>query len=294
MPSSANFLRPAKPPTILTEEWNWTQGLLCMIIFALLAWTYYHIRLKLSYAQFPLVSLDGLSPRESWLYHATDTVAKGTSIHAAFQVATHNGPKLVLANCFADDVKNHSSFSFSEVVADEFFSGYPGFEPFSSGGTHDSTAISNVIRKNLTPYLSAMTETLASEALSSIKELFGEGHEWQSVPAKDNIHTLIACLSSRAFLGKNLCHHQRWLQICKAYTTESFLAAQALRGLPSPFRPIAHRFLKHSTAIRRLYREAQDIILPEVRRRQKASFAASEAEDNGSEVSIGKRFSIWW
>lgn len=187
----------------------------------------------------------------------------------AFQVMSGTGPKIILPNRFADELRNNPHLNFNKAFAKDFFTNYPGFEPFAQG-LKDDTLIQETVRVKLTQSLGLVTDDLVDETTASLHDIYGENPEWQSKVLKDTILHLVARLSSRVFLGKELCRNERWLEIAKNYTVDGFTASFLLRMIPSPLRPIAYWFIPQCRACRRAVRDAHKIIDPEVERRIKA------------------------
>jgi cytochrome P450 len=81
----------------------------------------------------------------------------------------------------------------------------------------------------------------------------------------------VARLSSRIFLGEELCRNEEWLKITVGYTVDLMRAAEQLRQVPGPFRRLVHWFLPEAKGLRAEVRRAGEIIRPvlEKRRREK-------------------------
>lgn len=91
---------------------------------------------------------------------------------------------------------------------------------------------------------------------------------------------VIARISSRVFLGDQLCRDENWLRITKDYTVKSFLAASELCLWPESLRPIVTRFLKSATEVRALVQEAREVIEPiRDQRQQLRKKALAEGEE---------------
>ena len=92
---------------------------------------------------------------------------------------------------------------------------------------------------------------------------------------KDVNLKLMARITSRVFLGKEMCRNPEWLRITSTYTVIAFKAVEELRLWFSWLRPIVQWFLPNCTAARKLVQEARDIINPllEKRRAEKAEAA---------------------
>jgi cytochrome P450 len=92
--------------------------------------------------------------------------------------------------------------------------------------------------------------------------------EWHTIPVKDRMVKLIARLSSRVFLGEELCRNEDWLRVTRDYTTDGFMAAEELRMCPAAARPIVHWFLPRCRRLRAQVRAARRIMEPVLEKRR--------------------------
>lgn len=81
---------------------------------------------------------------------------------------------------------------------------------------------------------------------------------------------IVAQLSSKVFLGDQICRDPNWLRITVDYTVDSFIAAVALRQWPRLIRPLVANFLPSCQKIRRELDEARSIIKPVLQARREA------------------------
>ncbi|KAM0537097.1 hypothetical protein D7B24_008958 [Verticillium nonalfalfae] len=121
-------------------------------------------------------------------------------------------------------------------------------------------AIADVIRN--------MTSLRFSKSVSDIK-------------IESSVSELVARISSRVFLGEELCRHEKWLEITQSYTVASFKAAAILRTYPRIVRPLVNWFHPDVKVIRGTIAESRRIIGSLVERRQKLR---AEAQATGSPV----------
>lgn len=120
---------------------------------------------------------------------------------------------------------------------------------------------------------------LVEETTFALQEVLGSPEEWKRMPLRQTTLEIVARLSSRAFLGKELCRDKRWIAIAMNHTTDSFVAARELRMLPAILRPVLLWILPHCTRIRRQVREARKLISQEFdRRRSEAQKAQAIGE----------------
>lgn len=92
--------------------------------------------------------------------------------------------------------------------------------------------------------------------------------EWHTIPMTDVILQLVARISSRVFLGPELCRNEAWLRITREYTVTAFLAGEKLRTWPEFMRPLVHWFLPGCRKLRKEVSEARSIIQSTVDRRR--------------------------
>lgn len=96
---------------------------------------------------------------------------------------------------------------------------------------------------------------------------------------------LIARVSSRVFVGPELCANENWLRISKEYAIYSFIAARTLRQWHFSLRPFVHWFLPECRKVRETLAEARKIITPVIEKRREANRQAREAGKTTSKTS---------
>jgi cytochrome P450 len=85
---------------------------------------------------------------------------------------------------------------------------------------------------------------------------------------KETILDIVARMSSRVFLGSELCRNPAWLRITVDYTVNAFFAAADIRLWPKPLRSIVHWFLPSCQKLRAQLQEARRIITPVIEKRR--------------------------
>lgn len=81
---------------------------------------------------------------------------------------------------------------------------------------------------------------------------------------------IIARISSRVFLGEELCRNEKWLEITKSYTINAMTAATGLRVYPTWFRNILHWFDPKCKEVREQAKLAAELIGNVHKRREQA------------------------
>lgn len=130
--------------------------------------------------------------------------------------------------------------------------------------------VQNTVRVKLTQFLGLVTEDLVDETVVTVSELFGDGPEWNTILIRDVIATAVARISSRVFLGKDLCRNKRWLDISKTYAVDLFIVSFIMRACPPFIRPIVYWLIPQGRSIRKVVKDAHSIIDPEMQRRKGA------------------------
>lgn len=85
---------------------------------------------------------------------------------------------------------------------------------------------------------------------------------------------LVARLSSRLFVGEELCRNDEWLHLAKNFTLDTFAAGRVLRSWPFALRPIMVWFLPEWKKVRRETADARRILAPVVEKRLAENRAA--------------------
>jgi cytochrome P450 len=115
---------------------------------------------------------------------------------------------------------------------------------------------------------------MADEMSRFCSERLSEDGLWHTIVLKDLLLDLIARLSSRIFLGEELCRNAEWLKITKEYTVNGPKAATMLHLFPRYLRPIISNFLPITLEVRRQLKEAMAIMQPVLDKRRREKEAA--------------------
>ncbi|RXG46730.1 hypothetical protein VDGE_01660 [Verticillium dahliae] len=175
--------------------------------------------------------------------------------------------------------------SILTAFVQDFFTEYHGFEPFLEG-TRDDGVISDTVRTKLTQSLGLITGDLVDETNVSMPHIFGDSTTWTSVLFKDAILNLVARLSSRVFLGEELCRNEDWLRIAKSYAVDALTATYLMRMTPSLLRPIAYWLILQCRRSRQAVQSARKLIDPEVKKRK---MLVDDALQSGAKPNLCER-----
>ncbi|KAI2633997.1 cytochrome P450 [Xylaria nigripes] len=217
-----------------------------------------------------LAKIDFLDRAASLLKTANDRFAD-----KPVRIATDTGNLIILPpNHLAQEIRNNPNLSFFANTAEDFHGKIPGFEPFDAGRTLAVTV--KVVKTQLTKHLSKLTKPVSLEASFALHNLLGESSEWREVNAAHTCVRFVSSLSSRIFLGEELCRNKLWLEATSQYTENVMDAVKKLRLFPKFSRPFVHWFLPECRQIRRVLNEARSIIQVVIDRRRAEKIAAAK------------------
>lgn len=105
--------------------------------------------------------------------------------------------------------------------------------------------------------------------------------EWQTFQLQESVASLIARLSSRVFLGKELCRNEEWLEITSSWTRNAFTASLKMAAIPPFFKPMVSYLLPYCRTIRWQCRRGREIIAPVIEKRRRLK---EQARKNGEPI----------
>lgn len=125
--------------------------------------------------------------------------------------------------------------------------------------------------------MNTVTGPLAMETSFSVKNELGTKPDWAEMEIYPVVLDMVARLSTRIFLGQELCRNDVWLEVTKTYTTLSTSSARVLRTWPRFLWPVVCHFYEKYRRVRDISRRSQQLItgVVEARRRQRADCRAN-------------------
>ncbi|KAE8354978.1 cytochrome protein [Aspergillus coremiiformis] len=207
--------------------------------------------------------------KQRFVDHAQSLIDAGFK-HSSqgFRLHTDFGTKLVLPPKYAEEIALDGRFSFGKSIDREFFVDYAGFEPFRSGPEHNGLFLDTIKSKMTNAGL--IMRPLSEETELTLREQWTDSPEWHTLPLYTNVVRIIAQLTSRIFLGQELCRSAAWLEITSIYPVVGFEAAKELRLWPRPLRPLVVWFLPSCQRLRAQVQRARDVMGPVLDAREAA------------------------
>lgn len=227
---------------------------------------------------YPLISLDGKTPEESWINFPKETLVKGAQLcpDSPFQVASYTGPKLILPQKYAEEVRAAENVHFTKSVAADLPWSLPGFKAFKLQHDYDRV-LPTVVRTKLTLSLNQLTKGIVEETLSVIEDLFGKqtrGGDWQKISIRGAAMQIVAQNTLRVMVGEKLCRDPELIDIHTRHASAVFAAGSEIRAFPTALWPIIHWFLPLPQQLRKQLKRADEIMGQEVRRREQEARTA--------------------
>ncbi|KAL3607915.1 hypothetical protein FPOAC2_02905 [Fusarium poae] len=208
---------------------------------------------------------------QDFIENAKEILVKGRSLYkdTPYKAHTDLGDVLVIPPEFIDALKSERKLDFTEVAKDDTHGYIPGFEPIGSPFN-----LVPLVNKYLTRVLAKLTKPLWVEASLGVDNVLGNSTEWHPINPGEDIMRIVSRMSSRIFMGEELCADDDWLKISIEYTVQLFQTADGLRSYPRWARPYVHWFLPSCQGVRRKLQEARDLLQPYIERRNAAKQAA--------------------
>ncbi|KAL6161530.1 hypothetical protein ACJQWK_08455 [Exserohilum turcicum] len=128
--------------------------------------------------------------------------------------------------------------------------------------------VQNMIKKHLTKLLNTVTEPLAEEATFAVDHVLGSSSDWKTMSLAKMTSSIVARMSSRVFLGEEICRNEDWLAITTQYTDNAFMAAMEMQIIPVFIKPLLSYFFPKSKLVCNQMRRAREIIAPVLAKRR--------------------------
>ncbi|OLN97796.1 Dihydromonacolin L monooxygenase LovA 3 [Colletotrichum chlorophyti] len=191
-----------------------------------------------------------------------------------YKLQTEWGNVVVLPPEFIHELRNEPQLDFVKTAQDDSHAYVPGFDPFAS-----NPGMTKVVTKYLTKALTKLTKPISEEATTAFRDFLTESTEWHQINPQADIIRIVSRMSSRVFMGEELCRDEEWVRAASDYTAAAFAVGWELGFFPRWARPIVHWFLPSCWRVRSLLAEARRVLKPHLERRNARKVAALERGD---------------
>nr|QKX96248.1 CYP68J5 [Aspergillus ochraceus] len=192
-------------------------------------------------------------------------LARGRELHGhePYRLMSEWGSLIVLPPECADELRNDPRMDFETPTTDDSHGYIPGFDALNADPN-----LTKVVTKYLTKALNKLTAPISHEASIAMKAVLGDDPDWREIyPARDLLQ-LVARMSTRVFLGEEMCNNQDWIQTSSQYAALAFGVGDKLRIYPRMIRPIVHWFMPSCWELRRSLRRCRQILTPYIHKRK--------------------------
>ncbi|PGG95904.1 hypothetical protein AJ79_09814 [Helicocarpus griseus UAMH5409] len=181
-----------------------------------------------------------------------------------FQIAGETSRQIVIPPQYANFVNVDPRFTTAEPLDAFIKITFAGFEGSNSilGHTKSKDMFLTMMRSKINKNLGNLTEDLVDEASAAISETWGLENEWHELPLMSAVLSVVCRLSTRVFLGPDLCKNPDWLQLVVRYAINTFVCARTLRRYPEVIARIIQCFLKDCRVLRNQVATARRLLGP--------------------------------
>ncbi|KAI1422558.1 cytochrome P450 monooxygenase [Xylaria sp. FL1777] len=190
-----------------------------------------------------------------------------------YRMTTDYGEVVMLQSETLDEIRNDPHLSFFGTFAQERICEVPGFEPLAALG-EDGALVLSIARNQLTKMLNQVTAPLSEETALAVSLALGESTEWREMVITPALRDITVRISSRVFLGTELCRNEDWLYIMSNYTVDAFKAITILTNYTTNIRPYIGWLFPESRRVRTYYKRAKELIEPVMKKRENLKRAA--------------------
>ncbi|EEQ34287.1 hypothetical protein McanMca71_005075 [Microsporum canis] len=183
----------------------------------------------------------------------------------AFHINTAIGKDIILSADYANEIKSDPHLDFAKAILPTLLTHLSTFHHIEEAGKNQ--VLTETIRSKLSRLPVHLKQAISSEAREVIRDKLTDDEEWHEIPIKETIVKIVARVSSRVFLGEELCRNEEWLRITADYTINLFVAINELMTWPASIRPIVQWFLPTCRRLRQQVADARQLIQPVIDRR---------------------------
>ncbi|KAM0543466.1 hypothetical protein ACHAPJ_012264 [Fusarium lateritium] len=162
-----------------------------------------------------------------------------------------------------NDIRSDRRFDFTTAASDDTHGYIPGFN-----GTMSDPHIIKVVSRNLVKALTKVTAPLSEEAAIVIQRVVTDSPEWHEFKLQESLMSIVSRMSSRVFMGEELCRDDEWNKASEYYALKAFQAGHVLDQIPRWLRPYIHWFLPCCQEVRRALSVARKQLAPHIVQRE--------------------------
>ncbi|KAI5364932.1 Putative cytochrome P450 [Septoria linicola] len=135
------------------------------------------------------------------------------------------GERIILPFKFLVEVKNapQSAISLPDEMEELLLMKYTGVPQRTDSGT-------KVVRVDMTRSLGNFVQSMNEECVHGFQKYLPVSKDWQVVKPYHVLAKIVALISGRVLVGKELCRNEDWIRLSMEFSTHAFGAARTLRS----------------------------------------------------------------
>lgn len=205
--------------------------------------------------------------------HEYNTNARGLLVKGAvkhgqslFAIRVPNGLKVILPPSLVGWVKNNKDVDHQQLVRDEFFATYPGFD-VQYVLHHPNRLVINMVQGKLSK--TDKTLPILNEYLQAgLSDFWGEDRSWKALNWEDGTTGVISRAAASIFVGPELASDSEWQRVSRAYVQDYFSAVTEMHACHPWLRSVRQWSFPHASACRSGLKRAREMVNKVVQKRR--------------------------
>ncbi|CAF9916908.1 MAG: hypothetical protein ALECFALPRED_010907 [Alectoria fallacina] len=224
-----------------------------------------------------------IGSRQSWIARwrffsdAERVIDEGYSKFKTGMFKLSGQDMVILPTKFVDELRNVPENEISSIKAntDNFQGVYSATSILTESNLH-----SVVLQTKLTPKLGPLIPIIRDELeYAMTQEMLDFDKGWKSVEAFGLLIRLVSRVSSRLFVGDDLCRSMTWLNASRGYTENAFKSIILLRIFPQWAKLYAAQFIPYVWLVRYHLYKAKTVLEPLIAKRRREQAAGTLVRD---------------
>ncbi|KAI1042926.1 hypothetical protein LB505_013106 [Fusarium chuoi] len=196
-----------------------------------------------------------------------------------FAILVPNGIKTILPPSYVGWAKNNKDLDHQQLVRDEYFASYPGFD-VQHVLHHPNRMVINMVQGKLSK--TDKTLPIMNEHIKTgLSDIWREDKSWKTLNWEDGTTGVISRAAASIFVGPELADDPEWQKVSRAYVLDYFGAVGEMHLWPSWLRWLVVWYLPGASACRSGLKRAREMVNKVVQKRRQEE---QQAKLNGEEA----------
>ncbi|KAF9779939.1 hypothetical protein IL306_001067 [Fusarium sp. DS 682] len=175
-----------------------------------------------------------------------------------FAILVPNGVKIILPPYCVGWAKNNKDLDHQQLVRDEYFASYPGFD-VQGVLHHPNRMVITMVQGKLSK--TDKTLPVLNEYLQAgLSDIWGEEKSWKTINWDDGTTGVISRVAASIFVGPELAADPEWQKVSRAYVMDFFGAVDEMHQWPSWLKSLAVWYLPGASACRAGLKRAREMV----------------------------------